>query len=70
VGGLNHQIEHHLFPNVCHVHYPALKEIVKKTALEFNVPYHEHKSWFGALKSHFTLLHNLGTGKADRMVKT
>ena len=69
VGGLNHQIEHHLFPHVCHVHYPALKEIVKKTALEFNVPYHEHKSWFGALKSHFTLLHNLGTGKADRMVK-
>lgn len=69
VGGLNHQIEHHLFPHVCHVHYPALKEIVKKTALEFNVPYHEHSSWFGALKSHFTLLHNLGTGKADRMAK-
>ena len=69
VGGLNHQIEHHLFPHVCHVHYPALKEIVKKTALEFNLPYHEHKSWFGALKSHFTLMHNLGTGKADRIAK-
>jgi len=67
IGGLNHQIEHHLFPQVCHVHYPALKEIVKKTAHEFNVPYHEHKSWYDALKSHFTLLHNLGTGKTDRL---
>mgnify|MGYP001579794561 FL=1 len=49
------------------MHYPALKEIVKKTAHEFNVPYHEHKSWYDALKSHFTLLHNLGTGKTDRL---
>ena len=67
IGGLNHQIEHHLFPQVCHVHYPALKAIVKKTAHEFNVPYHEHKSWYDALKSHFTLLNNLGTGKKEHL---
>ena len=24
IGGLNFQIEHHLFPRICHVHYPAL----------------------------------------------
>lgn len=43
IGALNYQIEHHLFPNVCHVHYKDLAKIVKKTAAEYNVPYHEHK---------------------------
>jgi linoleoyl-CoA desaturase len=66
IGGLNHQIEHHLFPTICHVHYPKIAGIVKETAREFNVPYHEHKTFYGALKSHFTLLNDLGTGKYDR----
>jgi len=66
VGGLNHQIEHHLFPNVCHVHYQDISPIVKQLALEYELPYHEHRTFFGALKSHFTLLNNLGTGKYDR----
>lgn len=66
VGGLNYQIEHHLFPNICHVHYKDISKIVKATAEEFDVPYHEHKTFFGALKSHFTLIHHLGTGKYDR----
>lgn len=66
VGGLNHQIEHHLFPNICHVHYKDISPIVKQLALEYDLPYHEHRTFFGALKSHFTLLNNLGTGKYDR----
>jgi len=66
VGGLNFQIEHHLFPNICHVHYRALSKIVKATAKEYDVPYHEHETFIGALKSHFTLLHKLGTGSYDR----
>ena len=66
IGGLNYQIEHHLFPNICHVHYKDIAGIVKKTAKEFNVPYHQHKTFFGALKSHFTLLNQLGTGEYDR----
>jgi linoleoyl-CoA desaturase len=70
IGGLNFQIEHHLFPNICHVHYRKISKIVKETALEFNLPYHEHKTFAAALKSHFTLLHQLGTGKYDeRMAK-
>jgi len=68
VGGLNFQIEHHLFPNICHVHYRKTSSIVKKTAEEFNVPYHQHKTFFGALKSHFFWLNQLGTGKYDRML--
>lgn len=66
VGGLNHQVEHHLFPHICHVHYPEISKIIKETTAEFNLPYHQHKTFFGALRSHFTLLHKLGTGKYDQ----
>lgn len=66
IGGLNFQIEHHLFPNICHVHYRRIAKIVKQTAEEFNLPYHQHKTFFGALRSHFLLIHELGTGKYDK----
>ncbi|MFO0321866.1 MAG: fatty acid desaturase family protein [Bacteroidota bacterium] len=52
VGGLNFQVEHHLFPNICHVHYPQISEIVKSTAEEFGIPYLENKTFMAALKSH------------------
>jgi linoleoyl-CoA desaturase len=60
VGGLNHQIEHHLFPNICHVHYPAISKIVKETAREFKLPYHEEPSFRGALLNHTRMLWKLG----------
>lgn len=60
VGGLNFQVEHHLFPTICHVHYRGLSEIVKKTALEFNLPYHSNRTFFSALKSHAKMLRLLG----------
>lgn len=66
IGGLNFQIEHHLFPNICHVHYRKISKIVKETAEEFHVPYYQHKTFIGALKSHFTLVNKLGTGKYDK----
>lgn len=66
IGGLNYQVEHHLFPNICHVHYRDIAPIVKETAAEFDVPYYEHKTFYGALKSHFSLLNALGTGKYDK----
>jgi linoleoyl-CoA desaturase len=59
-GGLNRQIEHHLFPKVCHIHYPAISKIVKATALEYGVPYHENPTFFGALQSHYRLLRKFG----------
>lgn len=65
IGGLNYQIEHHLFPNICHIHYKRISKIVKETTIEYGLPYHEHKNFVVALKSHFTLLHQLGTGKYD-----
>jgi linoleoyl-CoA desaturase len=60
VGGLNFQIEHHLFPRVCHVHYPAIAHIVKETAAEFNVPYMENKTFGQAVRSHIATLHRFG----------
>ena len=60
IGGLNYQVEHHLFPNICHVHYREISKIVKATAKEYNVPYFQHKTWVRALGSHFGMLKKLG----------
>jgi linoleoyl-CoA desaturase len=60
VGGLNYQVEHHLFPNICHVHYPKIAKIVKETAMEFNLPYHSYNTFFKALQGHTKMLYNLG----------
>jgi linoleoyl-CoA desaturase len=60
VGGLNHQIEHHLFPTICHVHYTEISKIVKSTAKEFNVPYMEIKTFRAAIMLHAKELKMLG----------
>jgi linoleoyl-CoA desaturase len=60
LGGLNQQIEHHLFPKVCHIHYPAISKIIKETAHEFNLPYIESPTFLAALKSHYRMLKKLG----------
>jgi len=60
VGGLNYQIEHHLFPRVCHVHYPHIASIVKETAAEFGIPYMVNPTFGQALKSHMATLHRFG----------
>jgi linoleoyl-CoA desaturase len=59
-GGLNMQIEHHLFPRICHIHYAAISDIVKKTAIEFRVPYIENPTFLSALRSHYRMLKRLG----------
>lgn len=60
VGGLNFQIEHHLFPNVCHVHYRKIAAIVRETTREFNLPYKSTRTFVGALAGHARLLKELG----------
>lgn len=60
VGGLNFQIEHHLFPNICHIHYPKVAEIVKNTVKEFDLPYHEYKQFMEAYRSHIRVLKSFG----------
>lgn len=59
-GGLNFQVEHHLFPEICHIHYPAIAPIVKQTAEEFGLEYQEYKTMWEAIKSHTRMLKYLG----------
>ncbi|RJE75361.1 MULTISPECIES: acyl-CoA desaturase [Reichenbachiella] len=60
VGGLNFQIEHHLFPDVCHVHYPAIAKIVQQTTSEYDLPYYSFPSFRSAVAGHFGMLRDLG----------
>jgi linoleoyl-CoA desaturase len=59
-GGLNLQVEHHLFPKICHVHYRRLSPIVRQTAEEFNLPYNVNRTFLSALRSHYLFLKRLG----------
>ncbi|MBD8489052.1 acyl-CoA desaturase [Echinicola sp. CAU 1574] len=59
-GGLNFQVEHHLFPKICHIHYPAISKILQKTANEFDVPYLSNRTFFTALQSHYRFLKKHG----------
>lgn len=59
-GGINYQIEHHLFTSVHHFHYPALSKIVCKVSKKHNIPYLSFDTYFQALKSHYLLLKKLG----------
>lgn len=56
VGGMNYQIEHHLFPSVHPIHYPKLSEIVRILCTKHNVPYVMHENWIEATLSHFKFL--------------
>ena len=60
LGGLNFQIEHHLFPRISHIHYPKISKIVKETCREFNVAYHEFPTMLSAIRSHLIHLKNVG----------
>ena len=60
VGGLNFQIEHHLFPKVSHVHYPALSKIVRQVCKEYQLEYIEYPSVTRAIAAHVNFLKTMG----------
>ncbi|MDQ3048813.1 MAG: acyl-CoA desaturase [Bacteroidota bacterium] len=60
VGGLNYQAIHHLFPRICHVHYPKIAPIVEATAKEFGVPYIYNETFGKAFASHMRIISKLG----------
>jgi linoleoyl-CoA desaturase len=60
LGGLNFQIEHHLFPRVCHTHYPALSRIVELVCKEYGVRYGVHRTFFDGVKAHYRWLKEMG----------
>ena len=60
VGGLNFQVEHHLFPRVSHVHYPEITQLVEETCREFDVPFTAHATFGAGVASHFRWLRQMG----------
>ncbi|MEI8279096.1 MAG: acyl-CoA desaturase [Bacteroidota bacterium] len=60
IGGLNFQIEHHLFPHVCHVHYPQISKIVSSVAKDHGLPYYVQPTMMRALIEHGKMLKYLG----------
>jgi linoleoyl-CoA desaturase len=60
LGGLNFQIEHHLFPKISHIHYPEIRKIIKKSCAEFNIPYIEYPKMYKAVISHVLFLKQMG----------
>jgi linoleoyl-CoA desaturase len=60
IGGLNYQIEHHLFPQICHVHYPALAPVVRQTCEEFGLRYSVNPTFRAGVASHFRWLRQMG----------
>lgn len=66
VGGLNFQVEHHLFPNICSVHYYKLSRVVEAKAREFGITYHNNHTFFGAIRSHFRTLSRLSRPDAEQ----
>jgi linoleoyl-CoA desaturase len=60
LGGLNFQVEHHLFPKISHVHYDKINALVKETCREFNVKYNEYGTMLSAIASHVNYLRKMG----------
>ncbi|MBU3676470.1 MAG: acyl-CoA desaturase, partial [Chitinophagaceae bacterium] len=60
VGGLNYQVEHHLYPKISHIHYPEISKIVRKTCEDLNIQYLAFPTFGQALVSHFTYLRQVG----------
>jgi len=60
LGGLNFQTEHHLFPRICHVHYPALSRIVEATCAEYGVKFRQHGTFAAGVRSHYRWLRRMG----------
>ena len=65
VGGLNFQVEHHLFPQIASVHYRALRPIVREIAARHGEPYHEYLSLTGAVRAHLSWLREEGTKRPE-----
>src|SRR5690606_14504925 len=66
-GGLNFQIEHHLFPRISHIHYPAISKIVEQTCNDFGILYNNFPTLGAAIASHFRFMKQLGQRPVQNM---
>ena len=65
MGGINIHVIHHIFPTVCHVHYPALTEILRETCADFGIEYKENPTFWKAIKTHYAMLKHLSKPDAE-----
>jgi linoleoyl-CoA desaturase len=68
LGGLNYQREHHLYPRIAHVHYPAIAKVVKEVCAEHGVPCHENRTLFEGIRSHYRYVQSMGRKPAAAAV--
>jgi len=64
-GGLNFHKEHHLFPTISHIHYPALAGIVEQTCRDHGLAYREHRTFLSGIAAHYRWLRKMG--EKDRL---
>jgi linoleoyl-CoA desaturase len=60
LGGLNYQIEHHLFPEISHCNYPGIADVVRDTCGEFGIDYKQHTSFWAGVCSHMRWIRRMG----------
>jgi linoleoyl-CoA desaturase len=65
LGGLNYQIEHHLFPKTAHIHYPEISALVEATCREHGIAHKSHATMRGALRSHVRWLKRMGSSRSE-----
>jgi linoleoyl-CoA desaturase len=65
IGGLNYQVEHHLFPNISHVHYKNIAGIVQEIAEKHGLPYYVNKTFLQAVYEHYKMLKWLGNPQSQ-----
>jgi len=70
LGGLNYQVEHHLFPKISHIHYPAINKLVKQTCKEHGIRYIEFKTIGQAVLSHLKHIHRMSLNPKRQMLNS
>jgi len=68
-GGLNYQIEHHLFPSICHVHLPKISPIVQQACKEYNIRYTAYPDYTSAIVAHYNHMKTLGQNPEEVVYK-
>jgi linoleoyl-CoA desaturase len=70
VGGLNFQVEHHLFPKISHLHYPAICEIVREVCAKHGIKHLQHETLGEAIASHMRFMKAMGRGEESPAIRT
>jgi linoleoyl-CoA desaturase len=70
LGGLNFQVIHHLFPRICHVHYPQVARVVAQVCDEYQINCQAHRSVYSAIRSHFRFLRSMGRTQPLQRLRT